>query len=151
MVGRPMSAPVYTREDWIRDVIERLRPDFLACGESLPTTIRVGVGFTSKGARSKAIGQCWYPDAVADGHHEIIVVPTLADGVRVVGIIAHELVHVALGPEAKHGSDFRKLAVAIGLDGKMTATVAGPTMAARAVAIVKEIGDFPNPGIDTGA
>ncbi len=139
-----------TREAWLASAVELLRPRFSEIGANLPEKVRVGVGFTSKGMRAKganAIGQCWYPEAVGDGAHELIVVPTITEATRALDVLAHELIHVAAGPEAKHGPEFKRLAVAIGLEGKMTATVAGPEFLMIAHGIVVELGEYPNQGI----
>lgn len=131
----------------MQQAITQFRPVFAAEGVVLPETIRATIGWTSKGRRSTTIGECWYPTAVGDGIHELYVTPTITDAARVLDILAHELTHVAVGPEAKHGKPFRDLATAIGLEGRMTATVAGERMTETAAAIIDAIGPYPHAGI----
>lgn len=145
--GAPSGSGVtVTREQWIADAVGLIRPDFKDRGFILPE-VRVTIGFTSKGVRSKAVGQCWYPGSVGDGVHELYIVPTISDGARALDILVHELVHVAVGAEAKHGPKFRELATDLGLEGKMTATVAGPEMDARARRVLGELGEYPHKGL----
>jgi hypothetical protein len=64
------------------------------------------------------------------------------DPVEALAILAHELVHAAVGSDAKHGPKFRKVALAIGLEGKMTSTVAGDELEEKLQKIVKTLGDY---------
>jgi len=117
-----------TREQWLLLCVEKLRPLFAAQGATIPDTVRVTCGFPSKGALSakkRTIGQCWSPTASQAGNTEILISPTIADTLEVAGVLAHELVHAIVGIPAGHKAPFRKLALAIGLAGKMTATVPG--------------------------
>lgn len=139
-----------TREQWISESIGSLRSDFEDIGHTLPDVIRATVGWTSKGLRSKRIGECWYPAAVGDGVPELFITPTITDGARVLDILAHELTHVVAGPDAQHGPEFKRIATAIGLTGRMTATVAGPEFELRAGEILDVLGPYPHPGITPG-
>ena len=57
----------------------------------------------------------------------------LKDPLEVAATLVHELVHIlAVGVEEGHRGKFTKLAKAIGLEGKMTATHAGETLKALA-------------------
>jgi hypothetical protein len=113
--------------------VEAVRPWFAEAGVVVPA-VRISTGFTSKGLRSNRIGECWYPEATADGVPAIFVHPKLGPG-EVEHVIVHELVHAALGGEAKHGPAFKKLATALGLTGRMTATVPGPDFDVRLAAL----------------
>src|SRR3546814_3233076 len=62
----------------------------------------VAIGFTSAGAKGKAIGECWDNRLSADGHFEIFIRPDLAHApdampAQIAAILAHELVHAAVG------------------------------------------------------
>src|SRR5262249_36715988 len=84
----------------------------------------------------------------ADGTREVFISPTLADPVDVAHVVEHELIHAAgfMG----HGADFKRVAVAIGLTGKMTATV--PTDAHRdeLAALVADLGAYPHATLTPG-
>lgn len=137
------------REAWLSAVADRMAPWFADLGCPLPK-VRMAVGFTSKGMRGKRIGECWSNEASKDGTHEIFIVPTIDDSERVADILAHELVHAAVGLDAKHGKRFRKIALAIGLEGKMTATVAGPMFKKAVAPILATVGPIPHACINGG-
>lgn len=74
-----------TREAWLLAAIDAMRPDFADAGLSLVAGIRVSCGFPSRSAvaaRSRRIGECWRPEAAADGIPQILVSPLLADPVE---------------------------------------------------------------------
>lgn len=113
---------------------------------TLPSKVRVSVGMPF-GTR-KAIGQCWHEEASSDGFREVFVSPTLCDGPRICDVLLHELVHASLPSKVKHGPAFKRVALAVGLTGKMTATVAGESLAEHFEAFVKQIGPYPAGSID---
>jgi hypothetical protein len=115
-----------TREDWLNIMLSYLKIKFDRAGYELPRQLRVSVGFPagSRGCRTSAIGQIWAKCVSRDSHHEIFISPTIDDPLRATDILAHECCHAVAGMQAGHGKDFRKVAVAIGLTGRMTATVA---------------------------
>jgi hypothetical protein len=135
-----------TREAWLQELATELRPWFADLGHEVPE-VRVSVGFTSKGARSNRIGECWYPEATEDGVPQVFLHPKLVDPWQVAATLVHELVHATLGPEAKHGRPFRKLAVALGLTGKMTATVASDELLGRLAPVLDRVGPYPHAGL----
>jgi hypothetical protein len=138
------AAATQTREEWLIAFTQAARPIFEAEGFPLPRDVRVSIGFTSKGARGKAIGQCWDSGASADKHFEIFIRPNLqGNASRVADVLTHELVHAAVGLKAGHGAKFRKCATALGLTGKMTATVAGEKFHGWAKPILDKLGPFP--------
>lgn len=141
----PATPPKFeTREAWLLAFVEAARPHFERVDTPLPKTVRVSVGFPSKGFRSKVIGECWASSASKDKVCEIFVRPSLqSDASRVAGVLTHELVHAAVGHEAAHGPLFRKPARALGLEGKMTATTEGEAWHEWADPILAELGPFP--------
>ena len=46
------------RESWLNRVASGMAPLFEALGAPLPSRVRVAIGFTSRGAKGKAIGEC---------------------------------------------------------------------------------------------
>ncbi len=136
-----------TREEWLTQLTDALRPAFEEAGSEIPEEVRVTCGWPSQGAKAKKnrrIGECWGPEASEDKHFEVFISPTLDDAAKVAETLAHELVHTAVGVECGHKAPFRKVAKALGLDGKMTATNAGEALAARLLEITDEIGMYPH-------
>lgn len=132
-----------TREEWLNNFIAKARPEFERAGAAIPKNVRASVGFPSTGRRSKRIGECWGTVSSTDGVFEIFLRPSLAGESRIADVLTHELIHAAVGLEAKHGPQFKRVATALGLTGKMTATIAGPDFHKWAKPVLKEIGKFP--------
>ena len=115
------------RESWLNRVAAGMAPLFEALEAPLPDRVRVAIGFTSAGAKGKAIGECWDNRLSADGHFEIFIRPDLAHAphampTQIAAILAHELVHAAVGIPAGHGKAFKRVALGLGLVGPMRAT-----------------------------
>lgn len=146
-----MTTRPITREQWLNKFTAAARPQFEAAGRPLPAEVRCSIGFPSKGVRSKTIGECWYNDSSEDGHAEIFLRPSLqSDTSRIADVLTHELAHAALGKGFGHGKEFKALATALGLTGKMTATVAGPGWHAWADKIIRKLGPLPGANLNGG-
>lgn len=116
------------REQWLNTAADAMRPYFAAHGYTIPQNVRVTCGWPSRSAtsrRRRRIGECWSDAASAGRVFEIFISPTLSDPLEVAHVLAHELVHATVGLEAGHRGPFARLARAIGLEGPLTATVAG--------------------------
>lgn len=144
------TAPT-SREDWLNAFITESRAVFKQHGMPLPAKIRAAIGFTSKGSRGKRIGECWSDSASADGTFEVFIVPSIMDSRRVADILTHELCHAAAGIEAGHKGPFFKIARALGLEGKLTATVGGPAFYAWADPILDRLGPIPHATLGANA
>ena len=117
-----MSAKKITREEWLLKATAKLRPLIKKAGAEVGDVL-VSVGF-AKG-RANAIGQCWSPQADR-GVHQIFICPRLDNAYDALAVLAHELVHAAVGCECGHKGPFKTVARALGLEGKLTATVVPP-------------------------
>lgn len=138
-----------TREEWLQAFTNAARPHFKAAGTALPKKVLTSVGFPSAGQRSKVIGECWYASASDNKVSEIFLRPSLqADSRRIAGVLVHELCHAALPEGTAHGPAFKKLATALGLGGKMTATIETDAFYAWADPIIKELGAFPGANLN---
>lgn len=73
---------------------------------------------------------------------------SLTQSARIVDVLAHELAHAIVGVEAGHKAPFKRAAVAVGLTGKMTATVATPELDAWSATLIGNIGAFPTGGLN---
>jgi hypothetical protein len=140
-----------TREAWLQAFATEARPHFKDAGFPLPENIRMAVGFTSKGDKGKRIGECWASEASQDGTFEIFIVPRLSDSARVADILTHELAHCAAGIAAGHGPIFGKLARALGLEGKLTATTGGEKWHLWANPILDALGPIPHASLGSSA
>jgi hypothetical protein len=135
------------REAWLHAVAEGLREIFASHGATIPNKIRLTCGFPSKrafSARRQRVGECWSSAASKDAHIEIIISPVLDDPMKVAGVLAHELVHATVGIGFGHRGPFAKLARAIGLEGKMTATTEGDTFKQVVAPILESVGPYPH-------
>ena len=143
------------RESWLNRVAVGMAPLFTALGTPLPDRVRVAIGFTSRGAKGRAIGECWDNRLSGDGHFEIFIRPDLAHApdampAQIAAILAHELVHAAVGIAAGHGKAFKRVAVGLGLIGPMRATTPGDAFLAVVAPILAAAGPLPHARLDTG-
>ena len=144
------------RESWLNRVASGMAPLFEALDAPLPSRVRVAIGFTSRGAKGRAIGECWDNRCSGDGHFEIFIRPDLAHAAdampaQIAAILAHELVHAAVGIAAGHGKAFKRIAAGLGLVGRMTATTPGDTFLAAVAPILVAAGPLPHARLDTGS
>ena len=140
-----------TREEWLERAVSALRPLFKRAGAPIPTKVRVACGFPSRNARASSrqtIGECH--DSDAGGVPQVFISPAVAEPVQVAAILVHELIHAAIGCEHGHGPVFRKLALKLGLEGKMTATVAGADFAADLKLLTGKLGKYPHAALNPG-
>jgi len=132
-----------TREAWLLQAIELLRPLFGAKGFAVPDC-QVSCGFTSTGVRSGHIGQCWSKKSAADGINQIFIAPTLASAYEVLDTLVHELVHAVDDCQHKHGKEFKKIAIKMGLVGPMRSAGAGPQLKEKLEGLLRTLGPYPN-------
>lgn len=140
-----------TREDWLLQLTDALRPMFKQINAELPEKIRVSVGWPSTKATSmkhRAIGQCWSRSRSADKVNQIFISPCLSDATRVAGVHVHELVHAWDDCAHGHKGPFREKAKALGLVGKMTATTESDELKAKLGLILAALPAYPQGAID---
>lgn len=141
-----------TREEWLEAAVEVMKPHFEAQGWKIPK-VRVSVGWSFRGGL-KSGGQCWDSSASSDGVHQIFVSPHQLDDPKdsfaVLPILAHEVCHAVAGIPAAHGPEFRKVAVSIGLNGKMTSTVPSDEMQPTLAQWRLVLGAYPHAKLDPG-
>lgn len=132
-----------TREAWLQALIDEVRPWFEEVDTPLPEQVRISVGFTSTGARSNRIGECWAPAADEHGLSQIFIHPKLVDTTEIAATVVHELVHAAINVGG-HGPAFKKPATALGLEGRMTSTVPSEAFTARIKPVLEKLGHYPH-------
>ncbi len=136
-----------TREEWLNAANVKLQTLFNQHGATIPSNIRISCGFPfgRRGITSlNAIGQAWPASLSTGAVIELFISPVLDDAMRVLDVLAHEDVHAAVGNQHGHGPVFKRLAVAIGLTGHMTATIAGPAFTAWASEALEALGPYPH-------
>jgi hypothetical protein len=133
-----------TREEWLHLAIDALRPEFEKIDFPLPEKLHVSVGFGygAKRESAKILGQCWASRVSEDGVNHIFISPEMNDAARVLDVLIHELVHAADDCASGHKGAFAKAAKALGLTGKMTATVATPELAEMLRELAKALGPY---------
>jgi hypothetical protein len=138
------------REEWLRKAAKMMHSWFAVAGYDMPA-YRVSVGWTSKGVRTKRIGECWDKSVSADGSYQIFISPTQADTTMVLGILAHELVHAVVGIAAKHGPKFKRCAIdACGFEGKAAHMCTGARFLEQVKPIIDKLGEFPHSAMKPG-
>ena len=112
---------------------------------------RVSMGYAPRTtARSKTIAVCIVAEASADGHNELFISPSLDDSAAILEALAHEMIHYADNCASGHRNHFARVARAIGLEGPLTATVAGADLARKLADIGEMLGPIPHAKIDLG-
>ena len=102
-----------------------------------------------KSKKFNAIGQHLPTEWNKDSNHELLISPVLEDEITVVGVLIHEMVHAIqrhlYGNDVQpHGKEFRTIALAVGLQGKMTATTESPELKIKIENWIKEVGKYPH-------
>ncbi len=141
-----------TREQWLDEAVEMLKPLFDDGNLELPAKLKVSCGWPTHkalaGAKGPVIGQCFKDICSETGHNEIFISPVMADGVEVLAVLVHELCHAVDNCKSQHGPAFRKMMEKVGLTGKPTATVAGDDLKAKLADIARELGTYPHSTLD---
>jgi hypothetical protein len=138
-----------TREEWLEAAVELMTPVFKSRDYKVPK-VRVSCSFPSKGgtaAKSKRLGECWDSAAASDNVHQIFITPLMDSATGEQGVLStllHEVVHAVVGIPALHGPKFKACALAVGLSGKMTATVAGPELLVTLAEWETQLGPYPH-------
>ena len=135
-----------TREEWLNAAMILLHDLFGKANLDLPAKIKVSCGwpYNKAGAKGRIIGQCFKDICSAGGFNEIFISPVLQDPIKVLEVLVHEMCHAAENCKSKHGAGFKKIALAVGLTGKMTATEAGPELLKTLEDMVETLGVYPH-------
>lgn len=139
-----------TREEWLNEGVVALRRTFTEAGYTIPAKVRVSCSWPGGGSARKRFGECWASRASAENYSEIFISPVIADPVEALDILAHELCHAVDDCAHGHKAPFVKIARAIGLEGKPTATVSGPELRRKLTTIAVDLGDYPHAAMSLG-
>ena len=138
-----------TREAWLLAAVALLRPLFAAKGFSVPPC-QVSCGFASTGTRSGHVGQCWSTKSASNELNQIFIAPTLKSSYEVLDTLVHELVHAVDNCENKHGKEFKKIALKMGMKGPMRSAEAGPELKATLTSFLDTLGQYPHGHLKVG-
>ena len=136
-----------TREEYLMAGVKELSKLFKQAGYTVPKDVKVTMSLPTKNARPskiQTIGQCFARSASDGGINEILITPLLNNSVDVLSVLTHELVHAIDDCQHGHQAPFKRIAEAVGLEGKMTATTAGIELTEKIKAIVKKLGRYPH-------
>jgi hypothetical protein len=137
------------RETWLKMVTtEHLSKLFKQAGNYIiPEDVKVSCGFPpsgNRGTKQKTLGVCFNRASSVNGINEIFISPVLDDTSRVLDVLIHELIHAVDDCVHGHKGLFKQIALAVGLEGKMTATVAGEELQKKLKAIIDVVGEYPH-------
>ena len=135
------------REAWLEAAVQAVTPLFSAKGYVVPTC-RVSVGFASTGTLRGHIGQCWSTRSSQNGINQIFISPALAEAFDVLDTLVHELVHAVDDCQHKHGKEFKKIALKVGLKGPMRGADAGPVLKAQLLDLAQTLGPYPHSALN---
>lgn len=132
-----MTDPIKLRETWLTNLAADMMPAIAAIAAEYETeasgpyrfpAVKVTCGWPHKGgmAKRRVRGECWDTSASEGNYAEIFISPMESDANEVAHILSHELVHALLGTATGHRQPFPAIVKAMGLEGKATATTAGP-------------------------
>lgn len=136
-----------SREAWLKSAVQELEPMLKLDGAvSMPDQWAVSVGFP-KGAfkNNPSIGECWDPSVSESNVTNMFISPVLDDLHSILATLLHEMVHAAVGLKHKHTGEFRRVARAVGLEGKLTATFVteGTELYKNFTDIITALGAYP--------
>ena len=132
-----------------------MRPLFTDKGYTVPE-VRVSCGWPSSralSAKKRCLGEAWSKEASSENIANIFITPWLeedpvdADGI--LPTLVHELVHATVGNKESHNKVFGKCARAVGLEGKLTATIAGKDLLGQCAKWHSALGPFPHGRLDS--
>ncbi len=135
------------REQWLTELAVKIEPLF---DVPLPS-YRVACSWPSKSATSaknRRIGECWAAKCSEDDTTEIMLSMAIDDKLQVAETLVHEMCHAVVGVEHGHKAPFKRVALAIGLEGKMTATHAGTELSERLNDLIAELPEYPHAKIN---
>lgn len=138
-----------TREGWLLAAVSLIRPFFSEKGYTVPE-VRVSCGWPSSrglSAKKPTIGEAWCKSAASDKIAQLFITPRLKeepkDEAGILPTLVHEVAHATVGNKEGHNKVFGKCARAVGLEGKLTATIAGKALLDLCVKWHEALGPFP--------
>lgn len=131
-----------TREQWLNAAMDIMAPWIADHDIFVPEDTFVSVGWAQRPGKN-AIGWC-YPKLLDRKETHIFISPTMDDSIKVLSTLLHEMIHAADGGVSGHRGEFARVAKAVGLTGKMTATVPGDGLTSALAGVHLKLGDYPH-------
>jgi hypothetical protein len=138
------------REQWLNSaalilIDEIIKPNFTG---AIPA-MRYSMTAPKTGSK-KVLGQCWTRAASATGINEIFITASLdaTDSAEILAVLVHEQIHALDDCASGHKGHFAAMAKKVGLEGKMTATYAGPKLAEHLQEIIRDLGEIPHAALN---
>ena len=132
-----------TSEEWLTAAGDTLRPAIAqALGIQIPVP-RYTVGFPAQGRKSNTLGETYPMSASRDGVNEIIIRITLTDPVEILGVLAHELIHVAMDCRYGHGKRFTAHFNRFGFIGSPVGHTMSPDLRIKMAGLASALGEYP--------
>ena len=139
-----------TKEAYLRAMLKNMLPLFKA--QDLPiSAIAKDIQISCVDIKSKYVGFC---SAITSDHYypeisyEILIDDKVKDGLEATGILVHEVCHAIqhhIYRDIGHGKEFKAIALAVGLTGKMTQAYPDKALTKQIEAWDKEVGVYPHP------
>ena len=143
-----------TREEWLKEAVLMIDAQVFAPvmdGVIPDLPYRVSCSFPGgPGKKKGVVGQCWSPSSSGDRTTEIFISPVEDRAVEVLDTLVHENVHRIVGNKHGHKAPFKRLALKVGLEGKMTSTHAGEALREKLAELAEELGTYPHAKIIPG-
>lgn len=142
-----MAIKFETREQWLTAAVEMFRPMFLTrANASIPSVVRVSVGFPAGASVNKVIGQCLAQHVAKDKNHQVYINPILDNATDVLRCLSHELIHTVVFEDG-HKSKFQKIFKAMGHDGTALSTGVTELYGIELATMADELGEYPHSGV----
>ncbi len=148
---KPTVERKLSREQWLSESADLILNEIIAPVWEVRTTLKlkVSVGYApNTKTNSRTIGCCLSSFASTQGYNEIFISPVIDDSMVILATLAHEVIHAVDDNESGHRGDFCTIARKIGLEGKITATVAGDDLKAHLQQYIDILGDIPHAAVD---
>lgn len=142
-----------TREQWLTEISDLMLAEIFAPLVTIPSELRLklSVGFPPNTRGGSVIGVCFPREASSNASTEIFISPVVADSMKVLEVLAHELIHAIDNCKSGHRGFFASTARAIGLEGALTATYAGESLKATLQGYIDLFGDIPHAQVSYAA
>jgi hypothetical protein len=167
----PTTAPQYhNREAWLTAAYRMLRPKFdelaelvntaaEAAGKTLPgiavysmpadVHISVGFGYGAKRENAVILGQTWIRERSEDKINHMFISPEIQHASTVLGVMIHEMLHVLFDGEHGHDRVFAAFGEMLGLEGKPTEMLPGPSFEMELMLMAEErLGAYPHSALN---
>jgi hypothetical protein len=145
------TATERTREEWLSECADLMLLELFTPITTIRSSMRikVSVGYApNTKANSNVIGCCLSSVCSGEGYNEIFISPTINDSSTVLATLAHEICHAIDDNKSGHRGEFARLARAVGLAGKLTATTAGDKLQTSIDEYIDIMGEIPHSAVD---